>query len=139
MANNGDTGAGVTLSFGTTGFTAYFVEVDSGEESRPAIPDDHLASTQKTYMPGDLAEPGTLTGTYYWDQSFSTFPTTTTVAETVTETFPLKSGESTNATLAGTGIVTKVTRPKATTGSLMMGSIEVQWDGKTGPTFTAGS
>lgn len=139
MANNADTGAGTTIAFGTTGFTAYFTEVDSGEQSRPALEDTYLASTKKTFMPGDLEDPGVLSGSFYWNQSFTTFPATTTTPETVTVTFPLKSGESTNATLAGTGIVTRVKGPVARVGNLMMGSITVQWDGKTGPTYTKGS
>ena len=90
-------------------------------------------------MPGDLEEPGGFSGTFFWDQSFSTFPATTTTAETVTVTYPLKSGESSNATLAGTALVTSVTGPTATVGSLMMGSLNIKWDGKTAPSYTAGS
>ena len=134
-----DTGAGVTIAFGTTGFTASFTEVDSGEQTRDAIEDTHLSSSKRTYIAGDLEEPGTLSGTFYWDQSFSTFPATTTTAETVTVTYPLKSGETSNATLAGTGLVTRVKGPVARVGDLMMGEVTVKWDGNTGPTYTAGS
>ena len=37
MADNGDTGAGVTITFGTTGFTANFTEIGGSEQTREPI------------------------------------------------------------------------------------------------------
>lgn len=135
-----DTGNGTTITFGTTSFSASWEEIDAGEQTRDAIEDSHLGTTgDKTYMPGDLQEPGEASGVFQWDQSFGTFPATTTAAETVTISYPLKSGESTNATLAGTAIVTRVKGPVARNGEKMMGEMTIKWDGGTGPTYTAGS
>ena len=142
MADNGDTGAGVTVAF-SSGFTgAKWKEIDAGAESRGAIDDTYLASTAMTYMPGDLPDYGEFTATFFWDQSFSTFPSTTAPGATMptaTITYGLKSGESTPATLAGTCIVTNVKRPTSTVGGLQMGELTCKWDGKTGPAYTAGS
>jgi len=142
MADNGDTGAGVTIAFsgGTnSGFSGNFTEISGTTESRASIPDHHLESTAMTKMPGDLPDYGSFTGNFYWDQSFSTFPTTNTTPDTVTVTFPLKSGESSNGTLAGTANVVSVEGPSSSVGTIMAGTMTIEWDAKTGPTYTAGS
>lgn len=135
-----DTGNGTTISFGTSGFTADFTEIDAGEQTRPSIDDSHLGTTdQETAIPGDLYNPGEITGIFHWDQSASTFPPIDGAAETVTITYPLLSGETVNATYAGTGFVTRAKGPVARNNELMMGEITVKWDGKTDAAFTAGS
>ena len=140
MADNADTGNGTTIVFSSTGFTALFTEIAAGDQTLDMLEDHHLNTTsgKKTKMPSDLTDEGELTGTYYWDQSFGTFPSCGTT-ETCTETFPLKSGESTNATLAGTGAITKRGGPTSQNGTLMTGTLTFTWDAKTGPTYTAGS
>ena len=135
-----DTGNSATIAFATTAFTASWTEFDLGNETLDALESSHLATTNyKTFVPSDLKDGGTITGTFFWDQSFSTFPSTGT-AETVTVTFPLKSGESTAATFAATGFISDIKRPTVVNGDLMMGELTVQLDGvTTEPTFTAGS
>lgn len=135
-----DTGNGTTMTFGTSGYSLAFTEIDAGEATREPIEDTKLSTTgNMEFIPGDLEDSGEISGVYQWDQSYGTFPATTSAPETITITYPLKSGESTNATLAGSGMVTRIKRPVSRNGELMMGEITVKWDGKTGPTFTAGS
>lgn len=134
------TGKGASAAFGTTTLSLTLKEIDLGEEARPAIEDTGLASTKKTRVPGDLADPGMIKLKYYFDQSASNArPSTTSTPETLTVTFPLKSGETNGATFAGTGMITRVGRPKLIVGTLMEGELDFQLDGRTGPTHTAGS
>ena len=137
MAGQGNTG---TLTCGTTGFTADFVFIGGTEQSREALEDSHLGTTnQKTYQPEDLIEPGEVPIRYWWDQSFGTFPPISSAAETITVTYPLKSGESTNGTLAGTGFFIRAKGGDMENGVLMEGEATVKWDGKTEAAYTAGS
>lgn len=134
------TGKGATIAFGTSAYSLTLKEMDLGEEKRDSIEDTGLASTKVTHVPGDLTDPGEMKIKYYFDQSAaSARPACTTAPETVTVTFPLKTGETTPANMAGTGMVTRVGRPKLVIGTLMEGEATVRWDGRTGPTHTAGS
>lgn len=134
------TGKGATIAFGTSTYSLTLKEMDLGEEKRDPLDDTGLASAKVTHVAGDLPDPGEMKIKYYFDQSASNArPVTSTVAETVTVTFPLKSGETTPANLAGTGMITRVGRPKLVIGTLMEGEATIRWDGRTGPTHTVGS
>lgn len=134
------TGNTATITFGTSGFTASFTEIGGTEETRESLDNSHLGTTtKKTYQPDDLYEPGEFTAMFYWDPEFGTFPPISGAAETVTITYPLPSGSSTNGTLAGTGFVTRRKSGDLRNGELAVGEITVKWSGVTGPTYTAGS
>lgn len=135
-----DTGNSATVAFGTSGFSANVYSIGGTSQSREALEDSHLGTTnQKTFIPADLIEPGEFEIEFEWDQSFSTFPPIAAAAETVTITFPLKSGETTAATLAGTGFLTEASGPDVENGTIMRGSATIKWDGKTEVAYTAGS
>ena len=135
-----DTGTGTTITFGTSGWTGSVISIGGTTQSREPLEDSHLATSgEKTYVFDDLIEPGDFEIEFYWDQSASTFSPISAVAETITISFPLKTGESTNGTLAGSGGVIEASGPDVSNGELMTGSMSIQWDGKTGPTYTAGS
>lgn len=138
MADTGNTAA---IAFGTTtGFTPAVLSIELPEETREALEDTDLATTgQKTYVPDDLREPGESPVTIYWDQSASTFPPISTAAETITVTFPLKAGEGTAATFAGTGFLIRSKGPVVQNGELMQADFTIKWDGKTDTAYTAGS
>lgn len=130
MPSGPDTGHGATLTFGTSAYAFNWTSIDSGEKSRPPIETTHLGTTgERTFMPGDLDDAGELTVPFQWDNTLDEI-TTTTTAETITVTYPG------GATLAGTGLITRVKRPNLQTGEVSMGEITVKWDGGTGPTFT---
>lgn len=134
------TGKGASAAFGSSSYSLTLKEIDLGEEARPAIEDTGLASSKKTRIGGDLPDPGMIKLKYYFDQSASNArPATSATPETLTVTFPLKSAENTAATFAGTGMITRVGRPKLIVGTLMEGELDFQLDGRTGPTHTAGS
>lgn len=138
-----DTGNSATLTLATSGFTGSIIEIGGSEEARAALEDSHLGTTvHKTYVPDDLIEPGEFTGRYYVDGATSAstgLPSLTAAAETATITYPLKTGQSTPATLAGTGFFIRKKHPDVKNGELMVGEFTFKWDGNTSPTYTAGS
>lgn len=141
MANTRvDTGHGGSITFGTSSRALNWLTIDPGERSRPAVDITHLASTNPTYMVGDLEEPGEVTLTFQWDSAGTAgWYATSTAAETVTITWPVAPGGTTAATYAGTGIVTRVKFPNLQTNQVQTGEMTVKWTGSTAPTWTAGN
>lgn len=128
-----DTGNGATITM-SDGFTASYTMIGGFEQEIPAIEDSHLTtSTKKTYIPGDLYEPGEWPAEFQYNPN--TQPSIGTVL-TITITYPVPSGSSNGATHAGTGFIKKRKFPELKNNELMIGEYVVQWDGKTGPTFT---
>ena len=94
-----DIGTGATITFGTSGFTAEITNMDHGDMGREAIDTSHLGTTTaRTFMPGDLYDPGSLTLDIHFDNAND--PPLTGAAETITITFPDAS------TRSGSGFVT---------------------------------
>lgn len=138
MANKEDTGNSASITFGTTGFTGKFTQLDPGEISIGDIEDSNLSTSgEKTYRAEDLSEPGELSGTVQFSSDVA-IPGLG-AAETVTVTFPQTTGLTTAATYAGTGYIKRFKLPTLENNVLQVAEIGVKWDGKTGPTFTAGS
>lgn len=135
-----DTGNGTVLTFGTSGFTAFFMEIGGTEQEVPDIKTSHLGTTVKeTYIAGDLYESGEFECEFQANTSTNAQPTIGGTAETITITYPVPTGLTNGATLAGTGYVKKRKTAGAKNNELMMGNMTVKWDGVTGPTFTAAS
>ena len=142
--SSGRSGQGITIVFATSGFTALIRSIAGLEESRAAIETSHLAlavNSERTRVPGDLIDLSNMTIVYEFDQSFSTKPPITDDPETVTITFPLRAGEVTPATLAGSGFLMRRKGPdvEVNADETMMGESDLQFDGLTGPTYTAGA
>lgn len=142
--SDGRTGQGITIDFGTSGFTANMHMIGGTERERAKVETSDLslaANSERTHVPGDLLDVKEFDIRYEWDQSFSTQPPITAAAETITITYPLRSGEITNATLAGTGFMMREKGPdvEVNADSVMEGEATIVWDGATGPTYTAGS
>lgn len=137
-----DTGNTSTIAFATSSFTASYEMIGGTEQSREALEDSHVglaAGSERTYIADDIFEGGGFESRFFWDQSATVFPPIAGAAETITITYPLKSGEATAATLVGTGFLTRSKGPDLENSNLMRGEYTVKWDGKTGPTYTAGS
>lgn len=141
MANTKiDTGHGATIAFGTSSIAWNWLTIMPGERTRPAVETTHLASTAPTFMAGDLQDSGECTLTFQWDpHGTATKYATTTTEETVTITWPTAPGGSAGATLAGTGLVTRVKFPEFQTNQIQTGEMTVKWTGSTPPALTAGS
>jgi len=94
-----DVGTGLSVAFGTTSFTAEIIGVNGNDVSREVIETSHLSTTTwKTFMPGDLTDPGELELEIAFDPDDT--PPHTNAAETVTVTFPTPTGKTSGATLA---------------------------------------
>ena len=134
------TGNGTTISFASSSFVANIYSIGGTTQTRDSLETSHLGTSGvKEFMPDALIDGGESEIEFEWNPSFSTFPPIDAAAETITITFPLASGQSTNATLAGTGFLTSATSGSAVNGEIMRGSATIKWDGLTGPTYTAGS
>lgn len=138
------TGNGATLTLGTTGSVGSIQEMTLPEWTLEKIETSHLGTTNfKTYVPGDLVEPGELTATVIFDTEVSvpTISSTTgswDAAETVTVTFPIqKSTNTTAATLVGTGFITGYSFPQMANDTLQVATITISFDGETEPAFSA--
>jgi len=135
MALTGDTGNGATLALGTTGAVGNVRNIGEIAKELGKIETSHLGTTgQKTYIPDDLEEPGEVEFEVEWTTT-TTLPSTG-VVETLTITYPKRTGEATAANHAGTGFITKVSTPQLVNGTLQVAKITFAFDGDTGPTYT---
>ena len=122
------TGNGVTIVFGTSGFTANYTRIGGTEMSRESIETTHLGTTNyKTFVPDDLIDGGEFSCEFYWDPAMTTFPPIDAVAETITITYV--SGE----TLSGSGFLTSSSGPDAENGDLLSGEFSIKCAGH--PTY----
>lgn len=140
-----DTGNQGTLTLATTGDIGAIVEMTLPDWTLEPVEDSHLGTTNfKTYIPGDLAEPGQIVATVIFDQKKTNYPAiaSTTIStwsapQTVTVTFPIKGTATAGATLAASGFVSGWTFPQMANNTLMTAQLTITLDGKTEPAFTA--
>lgn len=134
-----DTGHGATITFGTTGGTWLCRIIGEVAVDKPPVETSYLGTTTKaTFMPADLEKWGEFTLTVLF-QGSQGLPARSTASETITITHPTPAGASTPANLAGSGLIIGVVYPQFQTNELQIGQIKCQWDGVTGPTWTAAS
>ena len=145
MALTGDTGNGATLTLalftGTTAITAALdvITISSGNITVSPVNVSTLASSGfNENIPGDLATIAESSATFKYLTS-STPPTLPSAAGTCTITFPARTGETTPASMTGTGFLTGFQAPSMENGSLQVGTVSWMWDGDTGPSITAAS
>lgn len=99
-----DVGTGVTIVFGTSGFSADIESVNGQSIERPVVETSHMGTTTyKTFMPGDLTDPGGVEFEFHFDPDEQ--PPITSAAETITITFPIPTGLANGATLASSGFI----------------------------------
>lgn len=132
-----DTGLGATLTLATTGSVGTIRSITSPEFTLEKIDTSALSTTDfMTYIAGDLTDPGEITAEVIFDATADDLPSRG-VAETVTITWPIHtSGNTTNATLAGTGFITGWKMPDMAVNELQVASITIAYDGGTGPAFS---
>lgn len=136
MANTG-IGATLVLSGGST-FSGRWRSISAFDQSVAALDDTALDSSDyKEYVADDLAEITPLTVELY--ANLSATPPTVGSTCTVTITFPKQPSQNTAATLTGTAIITRFTQPELSVGNRLMSTLELQFDGKTGPTYVKAS
>ena len=139
MADTGNTAA---ISF--TGLSGTVQSISIGDQTREALESTPLNvtiasgehSAYKEFVPDRVIDPGEVDVVMYLSETPADI---NAGAGTLTITFPLKSGETTAATLAGTAFVTRIKYGDLEQGSLTMAEATFKWDGLTDPTFSAGS
>lgn len=133
-----DTGHGATITFGTTALAFAWRKIGAVEQAGEAVEDTNLANLYyKTFLPGDVFEPGEFEIEYSWG-SKTALPALRTV-ETITITLPSADGVLSQADLSGTGfIMSRTAFPELSTNGLQIGKMRVAFDGAGGvaPVFT---
>ena len=132
---SGCTGNTATFVLDTTGAVGEIQSMTLPEWLLEDIDDSHLGTTGfTTYCPADLTDPGEVTLIIIFD-SLVQVPANG-VIETGTLTFPLAPGQSTAASLAGSGYIRRYQLPGLANNELNVAELNFRYDGKTGPTFT---
>ena len=135
-----DTGHGATITFGTSALTYKWRKIGAVEQAGESVEDTDLSvNYYKTFLPGDVFEPGEFEIEYCWNAK-TALPALGTV-ETITITLPV-SGALSAGDLEGTGfIMSRTAFPELATNGLQIGKMKVAFDGAGGvaPTFTAAS
>lgn len=145
MAIAGDTGNGATLTLalynGTTSVTAVLeiIEITPAAITCEKIDASHLGTSgHREYLPGDLSDSAENSCTFKWLTTLDPI-SLPSPAGTFTITLPTRSGETTPATVTGTGFATGITPPPLQNGTLQIGTISWAWNGDTGPSITKAS
>lgn len=134
-----DTGHGGTLTFGTTGLSFPWRKIGAIEQKGESVEDTDLDDLYfKSFLPGDVVEPGEFEVEYAWDARDALAKPALGVVETITITLPLAPGGATAADLEGTGfIMARTAFPEMATNGLQIGKMKVAFNGVSGvPTWT---
>ncbi len=130
------TGNGATIS--GLGVTTFLISISSAKIEQTPLDITVLATTGFEKMrPGDLRKLPEVTVEFYWLGAAPPITTTMIPAAepyagtTFTITYPGA------GSLAGTAFVKSVDFPAPKNGEVMKGSMTIQFDGATGPAFTA--
>jgi hypothetical protein len=82
-----DVGVGITVVFGTSGFTANITDITLPDQSRESLPTSHQGTTNwMDFTPADLSDAGQFDITGHFNPD-TTIPLTS-AAETITITWP---------------------------------------------------
>lgn len=112
-----DIGTGMTVVFGTSGFTGELISFNWSGISRPSVDTSHMGTAapgankfgNRTSIPGDLSDPGeaVLEIHLHTEQlDVTQRPPIDLVEETITFTFPKAAGDAAAAKWAAQGYVT---------------------------------
>lgn len=126
------TGFGATLTH--SGFSVKVISIGSFTQSRPKLDTSYLATTSyRTFIPGDLIEPGEFEVTFFYDSSVEA-PIAGSAASTTITLPDSTSGSGSGATIAANAFCTSWSTPELVADTLMQCTATFAW--ATGPTFT---
>jgi hypothetical protein len=133
---SGDTGQGMTATFGASSLSLAVTEITVGSETLDMLNVSTLASTGfEKLVRSDLKKIGKCKLKFIFVAS-ATAPVVGAAPETMTITYPLFTGNVVAANLAGSAVFTDFKLPDGKLGEIMFGECEFQYDGTTGPTYT---
>jgi hypothetical protein len=136
MSNVGDTGQGMTATFGTSSLSLAVTEIEVGAHTIDMLDVSTLASTGfEKLIASDLKKAGKVKLKFVFVTA-ATMPVIGGAPETMTLTYPLQTGNVLAANLAGTAVFTDLKLPDGKLGEVLFGECEWQYDGATGPTYT---
>lgn len=133
----GKTGIGASLVFtGGISYSGFRIQSIGAINRSVDDLDDTALDSEGFYemCPDDLERIGAIDVTLYLDGTKD--PPIGTVG-TITLTLPTQPGQSTPARYTGTGYIKRREVSELSAGTRLMEAITVQFDGKTGPTYTA--
>lgn len=135
-----DQGFGTTITF-QSGLFAEIRGVRRSGLARDSLETTHMGSTNgwRTFMPSDLKDPGEIEVDLLFDPATKMAAIKTAIAaaaETITITYPIKSGHTNPATDACSGFMTSFDSDDPHD-AIMTGTAKLKLTGE--PTFTAGS
>lgn len=138
MPSNADIGFGATVTF-QSGFVAQARNITWGGLMRGSFDTSHNAVTSgyRTFLPGDLKDPGTLTIEVLHDPDDNILAALAAAPETVTLTWPVPAGGTVAATWACSGFMTKYDPVNCPMDDVLTATIEIKFTGL--PVFTDGS
>lgn len=129
-----DTGNQATITF-DQGITASLKvrSIEQPEQNLDQLDASVLTTSgERVFIPNDLTDPIELSCEYIWD-TFDTPPALGTNLGTTTVTYPLRTGETTPATRAGSAYVSGIKHPDLRNGEIQVGILKVQFDGSATP------
>lgn len=126
MGLNVDEGAGGRLVLSTTSYTAEIVSITPSGRKRASIDTTHLASTAKTFMPGDLVDPGKFEVVIHYPPDT---PPVFSAAENFTLYFPPSGTQTTGAYLRASGFIEELAGPPVKVDELLEMTMTVQLSG----------
>ena len=132
-------GTGATLTLGGSAFVANIKTINGVEITREALDDTTLATSGDfmTSVAAELSELGEVEVTFLFSDEVG-MPDITAAAASAVLTWP-QGSLTTAANLTGTAFATSVKYPDLANNTLQEATAKLKFDGKTGPTFTAGS
>lgn len=137
MALTGDTGNGATLTLPGS-YSVAVESIEPGVEKLDALSVSVLGTTTTDEkIPSDLIKVSASKARFKWVSTVAK-PTLGTVG-TITITLPLQGALTNAATYSGTGFISSWKPPALKNGEVMMGEVEFEFDGDTGPTYTVAS
>jgi len=123
-----DVGTDTRIAFATSGFTADLLSLGGADITREVVETTHMeTATWRTYMPGDLTDPGSSDMEIAFDPDDQ--PPITGAVETITITFPVPAGMTNGATRACSGFVSNWSWGPLTIDERMTASITIKWTG----------
>lgn len=125
-----DMGTGALVGFGTSSIPYEILDINWSGMERAVGETTHLATTlARTYLPGDLVDPGELSLTVHVNADQDPIDDTGLVIETITLTFPIPIGGSSGATWVGSGFIKSQDPVSIAIDEIMTASVTIKWSG----------
>lgn len=124
-----DVGTGAILSFSSTSYTTEVVSMNIAGRERVAVDTTHLGSSAKTYIRGDLVEPGTIEAVINYAPDNPPPIYGTTSQENVIVEFPKWGTQTTGAKDTALGFIQAIDGPNIAVDERMEATLTIKLSG----------